>query len=74
MTCIRRASFFLILLLAAPSFADFPGEKPYPGITYHFATRTNPPNRLHWVEIDLSDPKNYGGEEVKFWEAVEAIV
>ncbi len=47
----------LVLLLLAPlSRADFPGEKPYPGITFHSDTRQNPPNKLFWVEIDLSDP------------------
>src|SRR5882762_9467044 len=57
MTCRRLFGFVLILLsFAALAFADFPSEKPYAGITYHFATRTLPPNRVHRVEIDLTDP------------------
>src|SRR4051812_40154407 len=46
----------LFMLVAASARADFPSEKPFPGITYHSETRKDPAMKLFWVEIDLSDP------------------
>src|SRR5258706_4644088 len=58
MSSTRRAVAVSLLLMffAVAARADFPGDKPYPGITFHTETRQNPANKLFWVEIDLSDP------------------
>jgi exopolysaccharide biosynthesis protein len=55
---IRRKmlSSLLLILLAAAARADFPPEKPYPGITFHSETRKDPANKVYWVEIDVTDP------------------
>jgi len=49
----------IILLLACawPALADFPGERPFPGITYRPETRNDPPMRLFVAQVDLTDPK-----------------
>jgi hypothetical protein len=54
----RRAIIanLLLMVLAIFARADFPPEKPFPGITYHSETRKDPANKLFWVEIDVSDP------------------
>src|SRR5688572_5065509 len=46
----------LLLLLGSWARADFPSERPFPGIVYKFETRKDPPNTVHWVEVDLADP------------------
>lgn len=46
----------LLSIFAAFARGDFPGEKPYPGITYHSETRKDPAMKLFWVEIDVADP------------------
>jgi len=58
MTFSQRAIVgrLFFILVAASARADFPNEKPYPGITYHSETRKDPAMKLFWVEIDLSDP------------------
>src|SRR5512136_703323 len=47
------------LFFACPwsALAEFPGERPYPGITYHQETRKDPPMRLFVAEVDLTTPK-----------------
>jgi exopolysaccharide biosynthesis protein len=45
-----------LLIVAALAHGDFPGEKPYPGVTYRSETRKDPAMKLFWAEIDLSDP------------------
>lgn len=39
------------------ALAEFPGERPYPGITYVQETRQDPPMRLFIAQVDLADPK-----------------
>ncbi|HEV8293655.1 MAG TPA: phosphodiester glycosidase family protein [Tepidisphaeraceae bacterium] len=52
----RPICLLLLLIFAAAAYADFPSEKPYPGISFHSETRKDPAMKLFWVEIDLSDP------------------
>jgi hypothetical protein len=50
----------LITLLFActwPALAEFPGERPFPGITYRPEVRNDPPMRLFVAQIDLADSK-----------------
>src|SRR5687767_8526224 len=51
-----RAILTILLLLAALARADFPSERPFPGIAYKSETRKDPANTVHWVEVDLADP------------------
>ncbi len=46
----------LLLRLALLARADFPSEKPYPGVNFHSEIRKEPIRKVFWVEIDLSDP------------------
>src|SRR4051812_15741923 len=52
----RLICSLLLSIFASCARADFPGEKPYPGITYHSETRKDPAMKLFWVEIDVADP------------------
>ncbi|HEV8378222.1 MAG TPA: phosphodiester glycosidase family protein [Tepidisphaeraceae bacterium] len=52
----RPICLLLLLIFVRDARADFPTEKPYPGITFHSETRKDPAMKLFWVEIDLSDP------------------
>ena len=57
----RRIVGLAVTLLWGVAFlslahAEFPTERPYPGITFHSDTRKDPANKVYWVEIDLSDP------------------
>lgn len=51
----------LALLLAVISIsaraAGVENQRPYPGISYHSETHTDPPMRLFVAEIDLTDPR-----------------
>src|SRR6266699_5765881 len=57
----RRIIGLAVTLLWGVAFlslarAEFPTERPYPGIIFHSETRKDPAMKLFWVEIDLSDP------------------
>ena len=43
-------------LLPLIAHAEFPATQPFPGITYSHEIRQNPPMRLHWVIVDLTNP------------------
>ncbi|MGQ9652189.1 MAG: phosphodiester glycosidase family protein, partial [Phycisphaerae bacterium] len=47
----------VVALWPWPTLADFPGERPYPGITYRQETRQEPPMRLFVAQVDLANPK-----------------
>jgi len=51
-----RMASCLVLLLSLPVWAEFPGSKPFPGITYEAETRSDPPMRLFVVKVDLTNP------------------
>jgi exopolysaccharide biosynthesis protein len=52
----RHIALVALFIFTNLARADFPGEKPYPGLIYHSETRKDPAMRLFWVEIDLADP------------------
>src|SRR5665213_3375406 len=59
--CLMKGLKFLLVGLLVvvrhASGAQAEREQPYPGITYHIETQTNPPLRLFVAEIDLTNPR-----------------
>lgn len=55
-TKTRLAILSLLLFAVVPAWAEFPGEQPFPGVTYEVETRTDPPMRLFVVKVDLGSP------------------
>ncbi|MFI5381366.1 MAG: phosphodiester glycosidase family protein [Tepidisphaerales bacterium] len=57
---VRRLLFSLVALLWLPACAQipagFPTTQPYKPVTYQHLERTNPPQHLHVLTIDLADP------------------
>ena len=57
---ISRALSLLAILFWLPACAQtpagFPTTQPYHSVTYRHIARTNPPQHLHVVSIDLADP------------------
>src|SRR5687768_5983998 len=53
----RRTLFpFFLLFFAIPLRAN-PPALPAPGISYELEIQQDPPQRLHWLTIDLADPR-----------------
>ena len=47
---------FLVFALPLHSLAEFPTTRPFSGITYGHAQRSDPPMQLYWVIVDLGEP------------------
>lgn len=52
-----RVALIPVLLFAASLPAESPATRPVKGITYAFESRKEPPQRLHVLTVDLSDPR-----------------
>jgi exopolysaccharide biosynthesis protein len=54
----RRLVFFFVLTLSAGAFsrAEFPASQPCPGVTYSHETRSDPPQSIFIVTVDLNNP------------------
>ncbi len=54
---IGIAALTVLSLCLWPALGEFPGERPFPGITYRHETRSDPPTRLFVAQVDLTNPK-----------------
>jgi len=51
----RVFAIAIILVIASPARADLPTSQPYKPVRYQLETRSDPPQRIHVVAVDLSD-------------------
>lgn len=60
MRSIRKTiSIVIVALSTLPwiALAEFPGERPFPAISYRQETRRDPPMRLFIAQVDLANPR-----------------
>ena len=57
MRIFKLPTIVLTLALPALALAEFPGARPFKGVTYQAEVQADPPQRLFVAKVDLTDPQ-----------------